>query len=40
MSELHVFVSQTQVTELAETPPDLGHAEMAEYEHWLYVLWQ
>ena len=40
LSELHIFVPQTQVTELAERPSVLEQAEMAEGEHWLYVLLQ
>ena len=40
MSELHVFVPQMQVSELAELPSVTEQAEMAENEHWLYVLWQ
>ena len=40
LSELHVIVPQTQVIELAEVPSVLEQAEMAEDEHWLYVLWQ
>jgi hypothetical protein len=38
--ELHVFVPQTHVNELAVIPLVLEQAEMAEGEHWLYVLWQ
>jgi hypothetical protein len=37
---LHVFVPQTHVSELAVIPSVLEQAEMAEGEHWLYVLWQ
>ena len=40
VSELQVFVPQTQVSELAERPSVSEQAEMAEDEHWLYVLWQ
>ena len=40
LSELHIFVPQTQVTELAERPSVLEQAEMVKDEHWLYVLWQ
>tara|TARA_B100000780_G_C20708578_1_gene281685 strand:- start:98 stop:391 length:294 start_codon:yes stop_codon:yes gene_type:complete len=40
LSELHVFVPQTHVRELAERPSVLEQAEMAEDEHWLYMLWQ
>ena len=40
VSELHVFVPQTQVSELVELPSVLEQTEMAEDEHWLYVLLQ
>ena len=40
LSELHSFVPQTHVSELAERPSVLEQAEKAEDEHRLYVLWQ
>ena len=40
VSELHVFVPQTQVSELVSLPSVLEQTEMAEDEHWLYVLLQ
>ena len=40
MLELHVFVPQMQVCELREFPLVPEHTEMAEDEHWLYVLLQ
>ena len=38
--ELHIFVPQTQVSELVDVPSVSEQAEMAEDEHWLYVLLQ
>ena len=40
MSELQVFVPQMHVSVLVELPSVTEQAEMAEDEHWLYVLWQ